>query len=148
MSSVDATPPRWCVVISGSGEPIVCLSSREAAEGFIDRARRNPGTSATAVHAASWRAVDVMPVVDGPGVLAWIGRDELHDAVGIRSIGTPFGVIPACLVANPGAAEKLASAGMVDNMQAVANYLGEAQRLVLCAVVDVVREVVPGGRVQ
>jgi hypothetical protein len=78
-------------------------------------------------------------------LLAWIGNDERHDQVGIRSIGTPLGVIPACRIDSEHARESFTHPVLLQMMQAVADQLSEPQRLVSFIAVKTVHEIQPAG---
>ncbi|WP_157266461.1 hypothetical protein [Azohydromonas aeria] len=74
-------------------------------------------------------------------MLAWIGKDESHDKVGIRSIGTPMGVLPACMVDNKASQETMPKMAAV--MQVIADTVSEPQRLVRFVAVETLQELRP-----
>jgi hypothetical protein len=76
-------------------------------------------------------------------VLAWVGRDENHDKVGIRSVGTEYGVLPACMVDNEVSQEALARPAMRNLMQMVTDHVSEPQRLIRFVAAETLQELTP-----
>jgi hypothetical protein len=97
--------------------------------------------------AAEMRSMlDQAPPTDARlALLAWVGKDENHDKVGIRSVGTPMGVIPACVVDNDSGRRTMQNPRMLSLIESMAAYLQEPQRLVRFTELETVREALPNG---